>query len=562
MKLKALAFFSLFILISFFGTGLIFSLLSPPVYGQSATGWNIHRQGANDLNFYYGLSSPNGIALQLNINGNAQIRGLIDLDDISKTMDPSGTTNFNILNTVGNAKVGAITTATQLEVLGTGIPLFISRGTGSTSTVAATALLRQISTGDMTNGFGPSLRFDAQDNAGVTNVLALIGAVRDGADNSGAIIFNPALGGIPTERMRVSTAGDVGIGTTVPTAKLDVDGNITQSVTHGNNMKLLLSAARNIGGTGQVGLYSWISEPGMTWTGGGIARNMYNHTGFPRVNTGLSGQMLHFTESGNVEFTTETSAGVRNTPMTIGNNGSVGIGTTLPVPGSKLDVQIASNAHIGLMNWNNSPTLGGFTDSFGGWSNITIAPGGNVAIGASTAPSAKLQVIGDARIDGKLGINGYGPGGCNAGPPADTYGLCLGGSGYAGTSWVQGSDIRFKTDINPIKDALNKVLSLEGVTFKYDKTVPNGDKYPDTTQIGFIAQQVEPIVPEVVTTNYDGYKAMSYPNLTALLTEAIKEQQKQINNSEKEQFDQKQTIQNLEAQINLLRQEIQELKNK
>lgn len=136
---------------------------------------------------------------------------------------------------------------------------------------------------------------------------------------------------VDTNTLYVNSASNyVGIGTASPGSKLDVNGNITQSVTHGNNIKLWLSAARNGGGTGEVGLYSWISEPGMTWTGGGVARNMYNATNWPRINIGLSGQMMHFTESGNVEFTLETAAGARSTPLAITNAGKVGIRTTTP----------------------------------------------------------------------------------------------------------------------------------------------------------------------------------------------------------------------------------------
>jgi putative lipoic acid-binding regulatory protein len=52
-------------------------------------------------------------------------------------------------------------------------------------------------------------------------------------------------------------------------------------------------------------------------------------------------------------------------------------------------------------------------------------------------------------------------------------------------------------------------------------------------QIGVIAQEIEEIVPELVT-EYDNIKSVSYGNITALLIEAIKEQQDQINNLKKE----------------------------
>ncbi len=160
-------------------------------------------------------------------------------------------------------------------------------------------------------------------------------------------------------------AGNVGIGTSAPSAKFTVDGNITQFTTHGNNMKLWLSAARNGGGTGEVGLYSWISEPGMTWTGGGIARNMYNTTSFPRINTGLSGQMLHFSEGGNIEMTVETSAGSRTTPLTV-SPGTATVTGTLNVTGNANICHLvaysggATSCPAGYYTWSGSAAASGY----------------------------------------------------------------------------------------------------------------------------------------------------------------------------------------------------------
>ena len=67
---------------------------------------------------------------------------------------------------------------------------------------------------------------------------------------------------------------------------------------------------------------------------------------------------------------------------------------------------------------------------------------------------------------------------------------------------------------------LSKVLELQGVSFNWKET---GEK-----SIGFIAQDVEKIFPEAVATDSNGLKSISYTKLIAPLTEAIKEQQKQI----------------------------------
>jgi hypothetical protein len=82
------------------------------------------------------------------------------------------------------------------------------------------------------------------------------------------------------------------------------------------------------------------------------------------------------------------------------------------------------------------------------------------------------------------------------------------------------SDERLKRNIHTITDPIEKVSSLRGVSFEYEET---GQK-----QIGFIAQEVEKVIPEIVGENYDGYKGVQYQNVVGLLVEAIKEQQKQI----------------------------------
>jgi len=97
----------------------------------------------------------------------------------------------------------------------------------------------------------------------------------------------------------------------------------------------------------------------------------------------------------------------------------------------------------------------------------------------------------------------------------------IGNSSATGTVTAS-SDIRLKTNIETISDALNKVLDLRGVEF--DR--PDLDGSP--RHIGVIAQEVENVIPEVVFDGADGYKKVAYGNLTAVLIEAVKEQQKQI----------------------------------
>ena len=82
------------------------------------------------------------------------------------------------------------------------------------------------------------------------------------------------------------------------------------------------------------------------------------------------------------------------------------------------------------------------------------------------------------------------------------------------------SDERLKENVVPLSGALNTILQLLGVEFN---RIGRTEK-----EIGVIAQQVEKIVPQLVTTGEDGMKSVAYGNITALLIEAIKEQQAQI----------------------------------
>jgi hypothetical protein len=114
-----------------------------------------------------------------------------------------------------------------------------------------------------------------------------------------------------------------------------------------------------------------------------------------------------------------------------------------------------------------------------------------------------------------------------------TFGIWSSLDGYIDTSGnmtmagsiTANSDRRIKTNIETIDGALDKVLKLRGVRF--NKT-EKGD--PDKKYIGVIAQEVEEILPEVVKKADDerGTLSVDYGNMVGLLIEAIKEQQKQI----------------------------------
>ena len=87
------------------------------------------------------------------------------------------------------------------------------------------------------------------------------------------------------------------------------------------------------------------------------------------------------------------------------------------------------------------------------------------------------------------------------------------------------SDIRLKKDIEPLNLCLDQICQLQGVKFT------RIDDKKKNRQIGFIAQEVEQIIPELVSTDLsvEKYKSIAYGNVTALLVEAIKELRQQVN---------------------------------
>ena len=86
------------------------------------------------------------------------------------------------------------------------------------------------------------------------------------------------------------------------------------------------------------------------------------------------------------------------------------------------------------------------------------------------------------------------------------------------------SDKRLKDNITPISNPIKKILQIGGYTFNWNE---KQDTY-EGQDVGVIAQEVEKVLPEVVENRENGYKAVKYEKMVPLLIEAIKDQQKQI----------------------------------
>jgi hypothetical protein len=106
------------------------------------------------------------------------------------------------------------------------------------------------------------------------------------------------------------------------------------------------------------------------------------------------------------------------------------------------------------------------------------------------------------------------------------YMLYVNGAVYA-TSY-SGSDKRWKKNIKPISNAISLVEQMQGVRFEWRTEEFKDKHFEKGSQVGLIAQDVEPVIPEIVKTDKDGFKAVSYEKLTAVLIEAIKEQNQKI----------------------------------
>jgi hypothetical protein len=93
------------------------------------------------------------------------------------------------------------------------------------------------------------------------------------------------------------------------------------------------------------------------------------------------------------------------------------------------------------------------------------------------------------------------------------------------------SDKRLKENIIPIDNPIEKLLQISGVEFDWKPLTEEEKRFihpHDGHDIGVIAQEIEEVLPDVVETRENGYKAVKYEKIVPLLIEAIKEQQKQI----------------------------------
>ena len=104
-------------------------------------------------------------------------------------------------------------------------------------------------------------------------------------------------------------------------------------------------------------------------------------------------------------------------------------------------------------------------------------------------------------------------------------------SGIVG--WTTTSDGRLKTNIREDITGLDFIMKLRPVTYDFRFTISDFGTKLSKRYTGFIAQEVEEIVPDLTGVDSKGFMTVNYLGTTALLVEAIKEQQKIINELKK-----------------------------
>jgi Chaperone of endosialidase len=224
--------------------------------------------------------------------------------------------------------------------------------------------------------------------------------------------------------------------------------------------------------------------------------------------------------------------GVANPGGYFESNGGQGIYATTT---GTHNYQIASNKiSQAITGYSNQP--GGSTTNIGvvGIANPSGITANNYGvfgrlIGFGSGTSLNTAIYGYDEINVSNTYAGYFRGKVYMSSNLTLVGVLTGNSSATFTGCVTASnlscpsDSRFKKNIIPIENSLSNILKINGVRYDWKTKEFPEKQFSDKNQIGFIAQEIEKIFPEMVFTDEKGFKSVDYARLTPVLVEAIKE---------------------------------------
>lgn len=349
------------------------------------------------------------------------------------------------------------------------------------------------------------------------------------------------------ERMRVLSDGRIGINGVnssnfTPQAQVDINGNLALSNPPPFGRKILTGSDSRLNlhlNTDAVNSTSWIELHGFDQGNGGLLNLAGNKV-----------QMLHSSDGGN-------TSQIGTVGFAMNNDGNVGIGTgslTTP-PIARLDVrgdnifQAAAGTSGAQTKFTAMGESGGSCDIYGFRAQTTNTR--FINMGMQVAGSTRVPVIswglGDLEFISDRG-SGCGSKVMELHNPKTVSGntnvvLELFGRGLTNGTLIT-SDRRMKTGIEALKSPLETVRLLNGVSYKM-----RADEFPEYNfgagrQLGFIAQDLQEVLPELVAERENGFLAVNYDGVIPVLVEAVKE----LDTRQQANTDQAEAIEALQAQ--------------